>query len=106
MKRMETIHHIAALWRWSGGNGGNWFFLTIDGADGDMLSATRLMRRLETGAARGFGSIRVTARIGKSAWSTSVFPQKEGGWVLPVKSAIRRSEGIDEGDVVELVLEY
>lgn len=103
---METIRHSAPLWRWSGGSGGNWFFITIDGEAGDALSATRLMRRLETGNAHGFGMIKVHATIGDSRWSTSVFPQKEGGWLLPVKAAIRRAEGIDEGDVVEIALAY
>lgn len=103
---MESIEHSSTLWRWSGGEGGNWFLLTIDGAAGEALSATRLMRRLETGSTRGFGNIKVTARIGESCWKTSVFPQKSGGWLLPVKAAIRRAEGIGEGDLVELVLEF
>lgn len=103
---METIRHSAPLWRWSGGNGVSWFFIAIDGEAGEILSATRLMRQIETGIARGFGSLRVSARIGESCWNTSVFPQKEGGWLLPVMAAIRRSEGIGEGDVVEITLEY
>lgn len=86
---METIHHTAALWRWTAGNGMGWFFLTIDGDAGEALSATALMRRLESGTARGFGMIKVHTVIRKSRWSTSVFPQKDGGWLLPVKAAIR-----------------
>lgn len=103
---METINHTTTLWRWTGGNGVSWFFLVIDGVAGDALSATALMRRLESGTARGFGMIKVRAAIGTSRWSTSVFPQKEGGWLLPVKGAIRRAEGIGEGDQVEFVLEF
>lgn len=102
---METIQFTSTLWRWSGGNGGNWFFLTIDGEAGEMLSATALMRRLEFGASRGFGSIRASVRIGDSRWQTSVFPQKEGGWLLPIKAMIRRAEGIGEADLVECVLD-
>ena len=100
----ERVTCTAPLWRWSGGNGGTWFFLTIGGEAGDSLSATALMRRFE-GTARGFGSLRVTAEIGGSRWQTSVFPSREEGWMLPVKAAVRRAEGIGEGDVVELVLE-
>lgn len=102
---METIGHTGTLWRWSGGNGTSWFFLTIDGEADERLRATALMRRLELGRARGFGSIRVKVRIGESCWQTSVFPQKDGGWLLPVKAAIRRAEGIGEGDAVECMLE-
>jgi hypothetical protein len=68
------------------------------------LSATALMRRLE-GMARGFGSLKVTARIGETSWQTSVFPSREAGWMLPVKAAVRKAEGIVEGDEVALTLE-
>ena len=102
---METVRHVAKLWHWSGGKGAGWFFLTIDDGAGETLSATALMRRLETGTRAGFGSLRVHARIGGSRWQTSVFPQKERGWLLPVKAAIRRAEAIGEGDQVAIVLE-
>ena len=103
---MERFTHTAALWRWSGGNGGSWFFLTIDGEAGEALCATALMRRLELGQSRGFGAIKVTALIGDSRWSTSVFPAKDGGYMLPVKAAVRRAEQIGEGDEVAITLEF
>jgi hypothetical protein len=100
----ERITHSAPLWRWTGGNGsGTWHFISIGGAAGEVLSGTALMRRLE-GTARGFGSLKVKARIGESEWRTSVFPSKGEGWMLPVKLAVRRAEAISEGDVVELEL--
>lgn len=101
----ERIFHTAELVRWSGANGGSWFFLTVDGAAGEELSATALMRRLESGRARGWGSLRVTVTLGGSRWQTSVFPQKDEGWLLPVKAAARRAEGIGEGDLVEFALD-
>ena len=54
---------------------------------------------------KGFGSLKVTATIGASTFSTSVFPSKELGWLLPVKASVRKAEGIAEGDVIEVVLE-
>ena len=101
----EEIRCKAALWRWTGANGtGAWFFLTIGGDAGEALSATALMRRME-GLGRGFGSLKVTAAIGDNRWQTSVFPSREAGWMLPVKAAVRKAEGIGEGDTVELILE-
>jgi hypothetical protein len=47
----------------------------------------------------GWGCIPVRATIGDTAFDTALFP-KDGGYLLPVKVAIRRSEGIDEGDLV------
>lgn len=100
----ERITHTGPLWRWTGGTGGTWHFMTIDGEAGEALSATALMRRLE-GLSRGFGSLKVLATIGDSAFRTSVFPSKSEGWMLPVKAAVRKAEGIDEGDAVTVMLE-
>jgi len=103
---METVEHRASLWRWTVGNGVSWFFLTIDRQGADTLSATALMRRLERGSAKGFGGLRVSARIGNSRWQTSVFPAKDGSWWLPIKAAIRRAEGIGEGDLITFSVEF
>ena len=102
----EHITHTGKLWRWSGATGtGVWFFITIDGAAGEALSGTALMRRME-GSARGFGSIRVEAVIGASRFSTSVFPQKGEGWLLPIKASVRKAEELGKGDEVELGLAF
>ena len=101
----ESITHTGALWRWSSSTGtGTWHFLSIDGEAGEALSATALMRRLEKSIG-GFGSLKVTARIGDSVFKTSLFPSKELGWILPVKASVRKAEEIGGGDVVAVVLE-
>ncbi len=100
----ERLTHTGPLWRWTGGSGGSWHFLTIDGAAGEALSATALMRRMER-TLGGFGSLKVTATIGDSTFKTSLFPSKELGWLLPVKASVRKAEGIGEGNEVTVVLE-
>jgi hypothetical protein len=100
----ERLTHTGTLWRWTGSSNGTWHFVTIDGAAGESLSATALMRRLEKSIG-GFGSLKVRARIGESAFKTSVFPSKSQGWLLPVKAAVRKAEDLVEGDAVEVVLE-
>lgn len=101
----EQLSHTGPLWRWTSATApAAWFFVTIDGAAGEALAATALMRRME-GLSRGFGSIKVSARIGESVFKTSVFPAKELGWLLPVKASVRKAEGIGEGDAVEVMLE-
>ena len=101
----ETITHTGPLWRWtSPAAPAAWHFVTIDGGAGEALSGTAIMRRLE-GNSRGFGSLKVTAKIGESTFKTSVFPSKETGWLLPVKASVRKAEGLSEGDAVTVVLE-
>ena len=100
----DTVALHTRLWRWQGGNGGQWFFLSIEGAAAEAIAGHALIRRLESGRGRGFGSVKVEALVGDSRWRTSVFPTKDGAWLLPVKAAIRRAEGITEGDEIPLVL--
>ncbi|MFD1714641.1 DUF1905 domain-containing protein [Amnibacterium flavum] len=53
----------------------------------------------------GFGSVKVDVLIGTSRWRTSVFPDSSRGcYVLPVKKAIRKAEGIELGDRVTVHL--
>lgn len=51
----------------------------------------------------GWGMIPVTARLGDTEWTTSLFP-KDGGYIVPVKDAVRRTEEIEVGDTVTLRL--
>ncbi len=103
----ETVSHTGPLWRWTANNGVSWFFITIDGEAGEAISATALMRRLELGSKRGWGGVRVSVTLGESKWQTSVFPQKdEAGWLLPVKAAIRKAEGLEEGSEARVTLSY
>lgn len=97
----ETVEHTGTLWRWQGGS---WHFLTIDGAAGEALSGTALMRRMEK-TLGGFGSLKVSATIGDSRFNTSLFPSRELGWLLPFKASVRKAEQISEGDLVAVVLE-
>ncbi|WP_454168662.1 DUF1905 domain-containing protein [Microbacterium paulum] len=55
---------------------------------------------------RGFGSVRVEARIGLSTWRTSIFPDAaQGAYVLPLKRAVREAEGIGAEGIVSVCLD-
>jgi Domain of unknown function (DUF1905) len=51
----------------------------------------------------GWGMIPVTARIGATRWTTSLFP-KDGRYIVPVKAVVRKAEGLDVGDTVTVRL--
>lgn len=84
------------IWLWSGGS---WHFITVPAEQSDKIRAHSLLSR------GGFGSVKVEATINGVAWRTSVFPQKSGGYVLPVKKEVRCNAGIAEGDGVTVMLE-
>jgi hypothetical protein len=50
-----------------------------------------------------WGVVPVSARIGDTGFTTSMFPREET-WFLPVKDAVRRAEGVELGDVVDVRL--
>lgn len=50
-------------------------------------------------ATYGWGVIPVSARIGGTEFTTSLFP-REGRYLLPVKTAVQRAEWIGVGDEV------
>ncbi len=93
-----TGHRLRTeLWEHSPGEQGSWHFLTVpaDLAE-DLL--------LESGPPGGFGSVRVEVRIGGTTWRTSIFPDRDGSYVLPVKQAVRRAEDLHAGLTCEVVL--
>ena len=58
------------------------------------------------GPKRGFGAVKVSARIGRTRWETSVFPSRSTGvFVMGVNKRVRDAEGVHAGDVVEVSIE-
>ena len=92
----ETHTLTTPLWRWTTDKApASWHFLTLTGEVAEAIHALALMRRLEAGRKRGWGSMKVRATVGDTSWDTSIFPAKEmGGWLLPVKVAVRKAEGL------------
>lgn len=80
--------------------------MTLTGEPAEQIAMHARLLRLEYGTRRGFGSVKVVARIGATVWKTSVFPQeKSTEWVLLVSKKVTRAEDLAEGDPVELELE-
>jgi hypothetical protein len=86
----------APIWLWSGGS---WHFITVPAEECDEIRAHSLLNR------GGFGSVKVEATINGVSWRTSVFPQKSGGYLLPVKKEVRSRADIANGDEVTVSLE-
>jgi hypothetical protein len=63
-------------------------------------------KKIKAEAARltyGWGVIPVKAKIGKTEFTTSLFP-KDGGYLLPIKNAVRIPAEIEVGDHVDVHL--
>ncbi|MEO8176511.1 MAG: DUF1905 domain-containing protein [Sphingomicrobium sp.] len=89
----------APIWLWSEGQG-QWHFLTVPPEQAVEIRVYGL-----GDVRRGFEAVRVSATIADVTWRTSVFPQKSGGYILPLKADVRRRTGIAAGDEVTVELE-
>ena len=84
------------VWFWRGP--APWYFVTVPAEQCRDLEAVSSL------VTYGWGMIPVRARIGKTAWPTSLFP-KDGRYIVPIKASVRKAEGVDEGDTVTIRLE-
>jgi hypothetical protein len=83
----------ARVWRYPGKGG--WHFATLPAKPSAEIKA-----RFGT-EARGWGSLPVRVRIGKTEWSTSLFPERKSScYLFAIKAEVRKQEGITEGDSV------
>ena len=47
----------------------------------------------------GWGVIPVEAALGETTFTTSLFP-RDGGYLLPLKDAVRHKAGVTAGDII------
>ena len=93
-ERME-LAFSGELWFWRGP--APWHFVTVPDEESELLESISAM------VTYGWGMVPVAARIGDSAWETSLWP-KNGGYIVPVKTWVRKAESLDVGDVVDVRL--
>jgi hypothetical protein len=102
----ETHCFAGVLEQWQSDSHGVWHFIPIPDPVAGALSATALMQRLESRRRSGFGSVKLTIRIGDSSWRTSAFPIGQTGWAVPVSARIRKAEAIAAGDAIPVELTF
>ena len=95
-----VVTFVAELWIWDARREDSWTFLSLP------VDVAAEIRDIVGAGRRGFGSVRVRAAIGGSRWTTSIFPDgQRDTFVLPIKKAVRRAEGIEAGDATTVTIE-
>lgn len=88
----------APLWLWNGK--GAWHFITLPPDEAGLVRMAVPKRKT-----RGWGSVRVKARIGETSFATSLFPATQvKSYLLPIKADVRRAERLNVGDKVDVTL--
>ena len=89
------LEFTGEVWFWRGP--APWHFITVPKA------GCHDLERAAAIVSYGWGMIPVSARIGETHWTTSLFP-KDGRYIVPVKTWVRRAEGLEVGDTVTVRL--
>jgi hypothetical protein len=92
-----TYKFKTKVWLWPGEN--PWHFVTIEKEDAVEI------KKEEPWPRKGFGSIPVKVTVGKTTWKTSIFPEKKGTYLLPIKKEVRDKEKLTVGSKVTISLE-
>lgn len=86
------------VWLYPGENA-SWHFVTLPKKESEVIKETFGKQ------SPGWGSLSVQVVIGVTKWKTSLFPDKRsGGYLLPLKAAVREKERIREGDQIRFVV--
>lgn len=75
-----------------------WFFVAVP------AEQSRDLKGISSLVTYGWGVIPVRVRIGKTVYTTSLFP-KDGLYLVPIKASVRKAENLSEGDIVTIRLE-
>jgi hypothetical protein len=90
-----NLEFTGEMWFWKGP--APWHFVTVPEQQCGKLEAVSGF------VTYGWGMIPVAARIGVTEWKTSLFP-KDGQYVVPVKTSVRKAERLTVGDILTVRL--
>jgi hypothetical protein len=90
-----NLEFSGEIWFWRGPAPHH--FVTVPDAESADLQA------LSAQVTYGWGMIPVTVQVGGTRWTTSLFP-KNGGYIVPLKDAVRKAEALEIGDQVTVRL--
>jgi len=89
------LNFVSDMFEWRGPS--PFYFVRVPDDESQMI------RDVASLVTYGWGVIPVTATIGSSTVTTSLFP-KDGGYLVPIKNAVRLPEKIAVGDSVHVTL--
>ena len=83
------------MWFWRGPS--PFHFVTVPPAQSELIAD------LSASVTYGWGMIPCEVILGDTRWTTSLWP-KDGAYIVPLKADVRRAEGVEVGDDVDLIV--
>ncbi|MDP9101154.1 MAG: DUF1905 domain-containing protein [Actinomycetota bacterium] len=90
------LEFAGEVWFWKGP--APWHYVTVPEPESAEIAA------VASAVTYGWGVIPVTATVGGTTWTTSLFP-KDGRYLVPLKAAVRRAEEIELGESIRVRLD-
>lgn len=79
------------VWKYNGEKA-SWYFVTIP-----LDISSKIKNNYKK---KGFGSVKVIAKINQIQWVTSIFPYQKKTYILPIKKEIRDRLSVEENDFI------
>jgi hypothetical protein len=87
------IEITGPIWKYPGPGG--WCFVSVGDEDSKTLKHERRINRT------AYGYVPISVTLGSSAWETTLFPSKNGPYLLAIKASVRVKERVGVGDEVK-----
>ena len=92
----------ANVWLYPGTSAA-WHFISLPKRESEIVKKEQDRRQVQGKKRRGWGAVKVRVAIGKTSWTTSIFPDKKSGtYLLPLKAGVRKKEGIAAKDAIKV----
>ena len=89
------LEFTGEVWFWKGPS--PFHFVTVPDEESAALES------VSSRVSYGWGMIPVAGQVGRTRFTTALWP-KDGGYVVPLKDAVRRAEGLELDDTVTVRL--
>ncbi len=94
MENKVTFSIQGKIWLYPGAAG--WHFVDVN------KTISQQIKWMEDKKKVGWGYVPIIAKTGATEWDTTLFPSKEGHYLLAIKAVVRKKEKLQAGDTVKI----
>lgn len=98
MDRKIKYQFTATIWQYSQPKGG-WYFISLPSVISNEIRENLKWQE------EGWGRLKATAKINNTEWETAIwFDTKMRTYLLPLKASVRKTNNLESGTNVEIII--